>query len=127
MAGCQGLVAAHVWFIQPAGFDEDWVKTDLWHTAAAIPGVEVHVDHDGKTAGLFHSLTSGQALLYDAGGSLLFHGGITSARGHAGDNPGSDAIKNLLKHRSQSFASTPVFGCALSRGQKTKECTTCQP
>lgn len=127
MAGCQGLVTVHVWFIQPESLDAEWVKTDLWHTAVAIPGVEVHVDHEGKTAALFHSMTSGQALLYDPAGSLLFHGGITPARGHAGDNAGSDAINNLLKNRSQSLASTPVFGCALSRDQKTKECTQCQP
>lgn len=127
MAACSGRVSAHIWFIQPEGFDADWVKTDLWHAAAAIPGVEVHMDDQGRTARLFSARTSGQALLYDAEGRLCFQGGITPARGHAGDNPGSDAIAALVKHRSLSFASTPVFGCALSREKKTKECTTCQP
>lgn len=127
MARCQGQLTAHVWFIQPQGFDEDWAKTDLWYTAAAVPGVQVHLDHQEKVARLFHAMTSGQALLYHEGGTLLFQGGITPARGHAGDNPGSAAIAALVKHRTHNFASTPVFGCALNRDQKAKECTTCQP
>lgn len=127
VAHCQGAFSSQVWFIQPEGTDVDWVKTDLWHAAAAIPGVEVCIDPDGAEARRFHALTSGLTLLYDADGGLIFQGGITLARGHAGDNPGRDAIEGLLKQKITHVPSTPVFGCALGWKEKQEECTACQP
>jgi hypothetical protein len=127
MAHCQGLFSAQVWFIQPEGMAEDWVKSDLWRTAAAIPGVQVAVDHEGAEARLFQAVTSGQTLLYDASGGLKFQGGITLARGHAGDNPGRDFIESLLKQKITHATSTPVFGCALGWKKNQKECPACQP
>lgn len=126
-AHCQGLFSAQVWFIQPEGMAEPWVKTDLWRTAVAIPGVQVNVDHEGEEARLFQAVTSGQTLLYDAGGGLIFQGGMTLARGHAGDNPGREAIESLLKQKSTLAASSPVFGCALGWKKTQEECTACQP
>lgn len=126
VAHCQGLFSAQVWFIQPEGMAEDWVKSDLWRAAAAIPGVQVHVDREGGEARRFQAVTSGQTLLYDAAGVLVFQGGITPARGHSGDNPGRDAIESLLKQKNTLSASTPVFGCALG-WEKTEKCTLCQP
>lgn len=127
MAHCQGLLTAQVLFIQPEGMAEDWVKTDLWRTAAAIPGVEVGIDHEGEEARRFQAVTSGQTLLYDAQGGLLFQGGITLARGHAGDNPGRDAIEDLLKRQTLHPASAPVFGCALGWKKTPEKCKACQP
>ncbi len=127
VAHCQGLFSAQVWFIQPQGMSEAWVKTDLWQAAAAIPGVQVGVDHDGEEARLFHAATSGQTLLYDARGGLIFQGGITLARSHSGDNPGRDAIESLLKQKISHATSTPVFGCALGWKKPQEECTACQP
>jgi hypothetical protein len=127
VAHCHGLFSAQVWFIQPEGISEDWVKTDLWHAAAAIPGVQVGVDHDGEEARLFQAATSGQTLLYDASGRLIFQGGITLARSHAGDNPGRDAIESLLNQKVSHATSTPVFGCALGWKKPQEKCTACQP
>lgn len=107
--------------------EDEWVKTDLWHAAAAIPGVQVNVDHEGEEARLFQAVTSGQTLLYDSEGGLVFQGGITLSRGHAGDNPGRDAIESLLKQKIPSATSPPVFGCALGWVNNQKECTACQP
>lgn len=127
MAHRQGLFSAQVWFIQPEGMTEDWVKTDLWHAAAAIPGVQVSVDHEGAEARRFQAVTSGQTLLYDVGGGLIFQGGITLARGHAGDNPGRDAIESLLKQQITHASSTPVYGCALGWKKDQEKCPLCQP
>ena len=113
MADCRGQVTAHVWFFQPMGASEDWSLTDLWRSAETIPGVSVHRDAGAVEARRFHAATSGQTLLYDRQGKLLFEGGITAARGHAGDNPGRDAVAALLKHRVTLRLSTPVFGCSL--------------
>lgn len=127
MAHCQGRLSAEVLFIRPEGVAENWEKTDLWTTAEAIPGVEARADQDGVEARLFQAETSGQTLLYDASGHLLFHGGITLSRGHAGDNPGRSALEALLWHELVSPVPTPVFGCALTAPATQKECPSCNP
>lgn len=113
MARCQGRVTAYVLFFKPAGFPEGWEKTDLWRSAGVIPGVHVHSDPDGAEAARFHAATSGQAILYDAQGRLVFRGGITAARGHAGDNAGRGAIVAFLTEGKVPARQTPVFGCSL--------------
>jgi hypothetical protein len=90
-----------------------WEKTDLWTSASAIPGVTVRVDDGGVEATRFHIETSGDTLVYDAKGKLLFHGGITISRGHWGDSPGTDGILALVNHQSNGGISTPAFGCSL--------------
>ena len=114
MAHCQDRLSAQVWFLLPEGMREDWAKTDLWRNAEAIPGVTAHLDGGGIEARRFHAETSGQTVLYDRGGTLLFHGGITIARGHSGDNPGRSAVLALVGHELSGLASTSVFGCALA-------------
>ena len=73
-----GTIHPHVVFFKPSGTAEDWEQTDLWKSAAAIPGVAVSIDVDGAEAQRFQATTSGHTLLYDAEGKLLFSGGITS-------------------------------------------------
>jgi hypothetical protein len=113
MAHCQGQVNAHVFFLKPAGMPEDWAQTDTWREAAAIPGVTVHQDDSGWEAKLFNVETSGDLVLYDAKGQLTFHGGITAARGHFGDNSGESTVQALLLNQPAQINHTPVFGCSL--------------
>jgi hypothetical protein len=113
MTQAQGRVTAYALFLKPSGFDVDWEKTDLWQTAASIPGVSVVADADGLEARRFHAETSGQTVLYDARGRLLFSGGITGSRGHSGDNAGRSAIVSLLNAGEAEAAETFVFGCPL--------------
>jgi hypothetical protein len=113
MTHCQGKASAYVLFYKPAGFPYDWEQTDLWRSAASIPGVTVLVDNNGEEARRFGGATSGQALLYNKDGNLMFSGGITGGRGHSGDNAGRDAITSLLLDESADHSSTPVFGCEL--------------
>ncbi len=113
MAQAQGRVTAYVLLLKPAGSSDDWEKTDLWQSAAIIPGVNVIVDDDGVEARCFRAATSGQTVLYDAEGRLLFSGGITGSRGHSGDNAGRSAIVSLLNKGEAERAETFVFGCPL--------------
>jgi hypothetical protein len=113
MTQAQGRVTAYVLFVKPTGFSDEWVQSELWASAAAIPGVTPVLDDGGAEAGLFHAETSGQTVLYDSTGNLLFRGGITTARGHAGDNAGRTAVVSLLTSGVAEERDTPVFGCPL--------------
>jgi hypothetical protein len=113
MARCQGRVEVHVFFLRPARMTPDWVHSDSWQSAALIPGVAVHFDDEGREALRFGAKTSGEVELFDASGHLVFHGGITAARGHAGDNNGLDAVQEFILHQSLLQSNAPVFGCSL--------------
>ncbi len=117
LADVHGLVTVHAVFLQSRDAPSAWDATDLWQRAGSIPGVARTRDDDGSEARLFDAATSGQVVLYDAGDRLLFSGGITDSRGHAGDNDGVDAIRALLTtHAVHVRDRTPVFGCSLRDG-----------
>ncbi len=109
----EGKVETWVIFIKPSQCSDDWWRTDLQKSAAAIPGVRILCDQDGVEAKRFHAHTSGLALLYAPTGKLLFEGGITSSRGHEGDSEGLAAVEAIVLHRTARVTKTPVFGCAL--------------
>jgi hypothetical protein len=113
MTQAQGRVTAYVLFVKPPDFSGGWERTDLWASAAAIPGVTVVRDDDGVEAARFGAATSGQTVLYDAAGRLIFSGGITAARGHEGDNAGRAAVVSLLVNDESERKETPVYGCPL--------------
>jgi hypothetical protein len=103
----------YILFMTPTRFGTDWEHTDLWRTAAALPGVTVVRDDDGRAARHFGAATSGQTLLYDERGVLAFSGGITGARAHAGDNLGRQSLVDLLNREPAARSGTRVFGCSL--------------
>jgi len=113
LARCSQPVAVHVLFLKPREVPETWTNTPLWRNAAAIPKVAVQKDDNGNEARRFGAVTSGYVVLYDMRGQLLFKGGITAGRGHAGDNAGADAITALLRGQSAELSRAPVYGCSL--------------
>ncbi len=109
-------VDVRVLFVQPRATPEDWSRTALWRAAEQIPGVRVAVDHGGEESHVFGAATSGQALLYDAAGQLVFRGGITAGRGHFGANPASEKLLAQINAASPTSGASPVhpvFGCSL--------------
>lgn len=121
VAGTHGKLNAYVLFSKPPGAGADWEDTELRRSAAAIPGVTVLTDADGREADRFGAETSGHTLLFDSNGALLFSGGITASRGHAGRNAGESAIIAAVNGKRSDRARTPVFGCSLIRppGEET--------
>jgi hypothetical protein len=113
MADCGGKLKTIVLFVRPSETPANWEKTDLWDSAATIPGVSVFVDVGGVEAQRFGAETSGQTILYSESGKLLFQGGITAVRGHEGDNAGEDSIVALVHENEPVAKQTPVFGCPL--------------
>jgi hypothetical protein len=119
MARLQGKVYAYVLFLQPALSNAQWKDTGLQRSAAAIPGVKVRSDVGGVEAHRFGAETSGHTRLFDRDGRLLFSGGMTEFRGHAGENTGERAIESLVNGQVPARTATSVFGCALAnRSQK---------
>jgi hypothetical protein len=127
MARSEGKFGAQVWFIGPADAPGDWMDTALWRKASSIPGVIVRSDEGMAEARRFGAETSGQALLYDRDGKLLFHGGLTVARGHSGDNAGRSALEALLEQRFAGEVETPVFGCPLFDANCQQGGVACKP
>jgi hypothetical protein len=104
---------ARVLVVQPPGAGDGWADTGLHERARTIPGVRVAIDRDGVEARRFGAVASGTVLLYDRRGRLLFHGGITSARGHEGQSFGQQRIASLLTTGRADSNQAPVFGCVL--------------
>jgi hypothetical protein len=115
LARCEGRVTTHVFFLQSASLPEAWTKSGNWRDVAAIPNVSVHADLDGQQARHFGAETSGFVVLFSREGRLLFKGGITAGRGHAGDNAGANLIVSLVEGRPTELTQTPVYGCALGK------------
>lgn len=105
--------SVRVVFFTPQPAPDAWLDTDLWRSAQALPDVKALRDDRGEEARRFGATTSGQTLLYDAAGRLVFQGGITAARAEAGDNLGENAVVSWLLHGSAERSASPVFGCAL--------------
>ena len=77
----------------------------------------VLVDTGGRLARRFGAATSGEILLYSPARRLLFPGGITPGRAHAGDSPGSQALLAAIdsgRPTPSTFQNT-VFGCPIFR------------
>jgi len=115
MAHAMGKVNAYVFFVKPPGAGPDWDDTDLRRSAAAIPGVTVLTDENGNEAARFGAQTSGHTVVFASNGALIFSGGITASRGHAGDNAGENAVLAALTQQPLLRARTPVFGCSLTK------------
>lgn len=97
--------------LEPApGSGEDPLESGVARMARDLPGVEVVVDRDHHEADLLGARTSGHTVLFDAEGTVLFAGGITGSRGHAGENEGRASVLALIQRRPGS-AATPTFGC----------------
>lgn len=113
LAHAPGRLSTHVVFFRPQGSTPNWARGKLWDAAAALPGVSIHEDEDGREAQVFHGATSGHFILYGIDGSRLFDGGITSSRGHAGDSRGLGSLLALAYGQKPEQQRTEVFGCPI--------------
>jgi hypothetical protein len=105
-------------FTRPPGTSAGWEASDILHRAKSMPGVSTVVDIDGVESRRFNAITSGIAMLYDAGGRLAFYGGITPSRGHEGDSAGLAAIEAIISGKRPAIDHANVFGCPLGTPEK---------
>jgi hypothetical protein len=121
MAHASERTKAYVLFVKLPGAGPDWDDTDLRRSAAAIPGVKVMSDEDGAEAARLGAQTSGHTVVFGRDGTVLFSGGITASRGHAGGNAGENAVLSVLKQQMPERQRTPVFGCSLAEPNRAEE------
>jgi hypothetical protein len=50
---------------------------------------------------------------FTSDGKCLYTGGITTSRGHEGDNVGLDSLVELLNGRQATGGGVPAMGCRL--------------
>lgn len=113
VARTQGRLAVHAVFYAMHDAEESWFDTKNWHKSASIPALMRHKDYGGAYTTDFGAQTSGQILLYNQENRLVFNGGITAGRGHAGDNVGELSVIEWVQVGHSTVSSTPVFGCHL--------------
>lgn len=109
MERAHGRVKAWVLFVQPQGAE----RPAAWMEAARFSDTQVAADSGGAEAARFGARTSGYVVLYDSTGRLRFSGGITGARGHAGQNMGRNELLAALDANASGTARHSVFGCSL--------------
>lgn len=106
-------VSVHIVLVCPEEVRDDRVGADIEALAESLPGVQVRIDAEGREARRFGARTSGQVFLYDRDGQLLFSGGITDSRGHAGESVGRRTIVACLQEGVRERKKTLVYGCPL--------------
>lgn len=108
-----GQVQATCFFVWPRSQSQDWVRSDSWKQASRVPNLRMVLDVEGQRARLLGAYTSSQTYLYGRDDRLLFSGGITGSRGHAGENSSSALLESLiLEPQAGSVpAHTQVYGC----------------
>jgi len=107
--GKRELVA---YVFKPKDEAPDWIESATVSSLKKL-SVRVELDNDGCMARQLGLSASGQIQFYSAKGELLYDGGITSARGHQGDNVGAQTVIDLLQKGGSSRKSAPVFGCPI--------------
>jgi hypothetical protein len=113
LAHARRPVAVHLLFYNPHDAPSHWLEGTLWRQANAIKDASVVIDRDGTAALSLGATTSGEVVVYDTQGKVLFCGGITDGRGHEGDNAGQSAVLALLQNQTPRVRRTPVYGCSL--------------
>lgn len=114
MTQVQTRPSIQILFLDSAAFSVPVEQTAAWRTASTIRHATVHQDQDGRLSRLFGANSSGTTVLYDKTGRLQFAGGITAGRGHAGTNPGIQALTACLNGSEVTRRVYPVFGCPIS-------------
>jgi hypothetical protein len=108
-----GRVHAIALVTKPFEVSDLWSETDVTARLRELPNVTVVRDLGGAKSAAFGAENSGQTLLYDAAGQLVFEGGITAFRGHEGPSIGGETLKQIVAGEAAPSRHTKVFGCSL--------------
>lgn len=113
-------LSGYVCFLIPKNVDGSWLESKNWQDARKIPGLVSAPDYSESEAEKFFARGSGETFLFAKDGKLLFHGGITAARGHEGPNSGLDSLQLAVQRMENKETVYPVYGCSLQNCSKAE-------
>jgi hypothetical protein len=119
-------VCVEIVLLTPEEAADDRIGEGLESRARSLPGAEVVLDPEGVEARCFGVRTSGHVVLFDKDGHLLYSGGITDGRGHAGENIGRQTVMAWLIGEAVQRRTAPVYGCPLLVDEAETESNTWQ-
>lgn len=108
-------------FYCPADHDPKWAQDELWELAQGVQKSARIIDLDGEEAKKFGVQISGHVMLFGRSNEQIYSGGITSARGHEGDNLGGMMLSAFLDGENPSGIQPPPFGCRLFQASDLKQ------
>jgi hypothetical protein len=114
LAGASAPVKVIALFVSYKTLPQPVEETPMWRRVSALPHATAVPDPDATEARRFGMAASGEVRLYQADGTLRFHGGITLSRDRAGANPGQAAVAAIVNRRAtwRETLSAPNYGCA---------------
>lgn len=117
--GYETKVRVEVFFEAYRGLEEPREESEAWLRAKAWDWANVRVGDGRREAERLGVKTSGQVLVYDSTGALLFSGGVTRGRGERGESKGATSLRALLTQAAVTDAiSSPVYGCELESSRR---------
>lgn len=111
---CRGRIVCSFFIFEPADVPAGWSETGTVVAASRLPGATLIPDPVGRFAGRLGMKTSGSVVFLDPDGTPVFHGGITPARNHEGNNLGADAVISFVRHGTAARNYAPVYGCSIA-------------
>jgi hypothetical protein len=79
----------------------------------ALPRISLQFDATGAERQRFGAVVSGEVFAFQDDGRRVYHGGMTSGRGHVGESIGQQQLEALARGESATPCDAPVFGCLL--------------
>lgn len=103
-----------VFYVPEDGINEEsWREDGMWDDVQRLTDTVVLADPGGKLAKQAGAEISGTVGLYAPDRRLLYFGGITPARGHAGDNVGTFAIQDYFNELAFDGRGA-AYGCQIA-------------
>lgn len=118
-------VSIHAYAFCPSAAAVQWIESETTRTLQGIEDLTVFPDYGGQKCREYGALTSGQVCVYSPAGQLVFSGGLSSGRGHEGENISTrHFIEQLNDQTKSNCIYQPVFGCHIlptsSHGQSNE-------
>lgn len=111
---------------RPTGYFEDWATSDLAGVFQGLRNTRIEDDEGCRRAMALGMATSGSIVLYDHQGVARYWGGLTLGRGHVGDAPGMEAVRQIVRGTTDRVGHGEVYGCSLlSTSPRTHACPLC--
>jgi hypothetical protein len=94
---------------------EDVTTSKTLALARQLKHVTTELDESGTEECLYQATVSGEVFAFDAQGERIFHGGLTSGRGHLGVASSQEYLEQLITGKATEPLDAAVYGCRLPK------------